>query len=308
MRRSQRKQAARQNALKPDEINYRIEGAENPETIILIHGLGSRLETWTDTVAVLKKKYRVITYDQRGHGQSVARGEDYSTYQMSEDLKSLADHLHLRKFHIIGHSLGARTAMRFADLHPEMVRSMILEDMDMQKRQDDSPEKTAKHLKYGRALAKMKSYYPSINAAIEELKILFDGSAERARRYIYRMGRIEDDAERDDTYSGPVWFSRPEVIAYFGFQGNTDDFGSVVQRLRMPKLFLRANPEWSPFFDDAGVAHLRQNATNYVIVPMMEADHTIHQPRTFPEFIDQVGRFLKGVNGFDTNREAPPRG
>ncbi len=79
--------------LRPFDIHYEEHGKGNPETIVLIHGLDSITRTWDPIVAELAKKYHVVVYDQRGHGQSAARGTDYSAGVMASDLQALMDHL-----------------------------------------------------------------------------------------------------------------------------------------------------------------------------------------------------------------------
>ena len=59
------------------ELVYHVYGEQNAETIVLLHGLDSSYVTWDSVVERLSKKYRLVVYDLRGHGKSVARGDDY---------------------------------------------------------------------------------------------------------------------------------------------------------------------------------------------------------------------------------------
>lgn len=278
--------AAEEHALKFNEINYKIDGANNTETVILLHGLGSSLKTYDKVSPELSDKYRVISYDQRGHGTSVARGEDYSTYQMAADLKVLVDHLGLKKVHLVGHSLGARTAMRFADMYPEFVQSLVFEDMDMRQRQDPAPEKVAKHLRLARAFAGMHSYYSQIEDVVKIIVGEFGGDPEKARRY------IESKVEVDQKTGAVSVDSEAPVRIYFGFQGNVDDFGPALQKLQVPVLFLRADPSKSPFFDDKGLAHIQAYAHNYHVENFVGAEHTIHKDESLPRYLEILKKFL----------------
>ena len=122
--------------LKPgDSLKYNEPCGHEPkkQTLILIHGLNSSSETWTNTQNELCKNpdLRVITYDLRGHGESKAEGDDYSLDTMAGDLEALRNHLHLDSFHLIAHSYGARIALKYTKKFPSHVQSLILEDQDV---------------------------------------------------------------------------------------------------------------------------------------------------------------------------------
>lgn len=74
------------------KMNYKVAGSHHNETVVLIHGLGSRLQTWDKVADALAKKYRVVVYDVRGHGKTEAAGEVYRSDVLANDLKHLLDH------------------------------------------------------------------------------------------------------------------------------------------------------------------------------------------------------------------------
>jgi pimeloyl-ACP methyl ester carboxylesterase len=86
-------------------------GDGNP--IVLIHGLGGSQKSWSKVLAELGDRYRVITYDQRGHGAS-SRSSDYSWSTLVSDLAALITELELANFALAGHSLGAGVALEVA--------------------------------------------------------------------------------------------------------------------------------------------------------------------------------------------------
>lgn len=111
------------------EIAYLDEGAG--EAVLLIHGFASNVATnWIDTSWVktlTQAGYRVIAYDNRGHGHSekLYRLEDYGAPIMAEDARRLLGHLGLERAHVIGYSMGARIAAFLALAHPSRVRSLV---------------------------------------------------------------------------------------------------------------------------------------------------------------------------------------
>jgi pimeloyl-ACP methyl ester carboxylesterase len=92
------------------------------ETIVLLHGGTSRLESWITPGVVdnLSKDFRVIAFDARGHGKSDSPREP-AAYgrQQALDVVRILDALKIDKAHIIGFSLGSSTVAQLLTLHPE---------------------------------------------------------------------------------------------------------------------------------------------------------------------------------------------
>lgn len=110
------------------EIAFLDEGQGEP--VLLIHGFASNAAVnWIDTSWVktlTEAGYRVIAYDNRGHGQS-AKLYDRSLYGapiMAEDARRLLDHLDIASANVIGYSMGARIAAFLAIAHPERIKSL----------------------------------------------------------------------------------------------------------------------------------------------------------------------------------------
>lgn len=101
------------------------------DAVLLIHGFASNVATnWVDTgwvKTLTEAGYRVIAYDNRGHGQS-AKLYDRDAYGapiMAEDARRLLDHLGIGRAHVIGYSMGARIAAFLAIAHPARARSLV---------------------------------------------------------------------------------------------------------------------------------------------------------------------------------------
>ncbi len=114
------------------EIAYLDESpAGSADAVLLIHGFASNVATnWVGTSwvkSVTGAGYRVIAYDNRGHGQSekLYNLEDYGAPIMAEDARRLLDHLRIERAHVVGYSMGARIATFLAIAHPARVRSLV---------------------------------------------------------------------------------------------------------------------------------------------------------------------------------------
>jgi pimeloyl-ACP methyl ester carboxylesterase len=108
-----------------------------PETgpadpVLLIHGFASNhAVNWVNTLWVTtltRAGYRVIAFDNRGHGQSekLHRPEDYDSSIMAGDARRLLDHLGIPRADVMGYSMGARIAAHLAVIDPPRVRSLML--------------------------------------------------------------------------------------------------------------------------------------------------------------------------------------
>ncbi|MBS0238026.1 MAG: alpha/beta hydrolase [Proteobacteria bacterium] len=106
-------------------------GGDGKLPVLLIHGFASNVATnWANTgwVSFLTKAgYRVIAFDNRGHGESQKLYDlvDYGAPLMAEDARRLLDHLGIARVNVIGYSMGARIAAFLALAHPERVARVV---------------------------------------------------------------------------------------------------------------------------------------------------------------------------------------
>jgi pimeloyl-ACP methyl ester carboxylesterase len=105
-------------------IHY-TQAGEGPD-LVLIHGLTGNLAVWhLHIVPLLWDRFRVTTYDLRGHGYSSMPPTGYDADHMAEDLVGLLDALAIERAALVGHSYGADIALYAANLHPERVERIV---------------------------------------------------------------------------------------------------------------------------------------------------------------------------------------
>lgn len=110
-------------------VHLRDEGPRDAPAIILLHGSNADLHTWDPWTEALKAKYRVIRFDQVGHGLTGPDPkEDYSTANYVADIGEVADKLGLKTFILGGNSMGGKHALAFAIAHPERLTGLVLID------------------------------------------------------------------------------------------------------------------------------------------------------------------------------------
>lgn len=99
------------------------------ETILLIHGFGGDKDNWTRFVRTLSDSYHVISPDLPGFGENDRKSEDeYSISSQTRRLHEFASVLGLKRFHLIGNSMGGFISGMYAIRYPEQVDTLALVD------------------------------------------------------------------------------------------------------------------------------------------------------------------------------------
>ena len=106
------------------ETYYEVNGNGTP--LVLIHGIGACHKLWQLQIRPMSQRFKVITYDVRGHGDSSGSNEKYSIKLFASDLKALLDNLGIAKTHICGLSMGGLIAQQFVLDYPHMFDRLIL--------------------------------------------------------------------------------------------------------------------------------------------------------------------------------------
>ena len=108
------------------KLNYKEHGQGKP--LVILHGLFGSLDNWYSLSKAFSDKHHVYLVDQRNHGQSPHT--DTHTYEeLAEDLFGFFKEHNLKEAVLIGHSMGGKTALRFAANHPELLSKLVVVDM-----------------------------------------------------------------------------------------------------------------------------------------------------------------------------------
>jgi pimeloyl-ACP methyl ester carboxylesterase len=97
--------------LKDLRMHYEIAGPAGAPVLLFSNSLGTDLSMWDAQAAEFVKKYRVVRYDKRGHGQSSSPAGPYTIEVLGRDVLALLDFLRLDKVHFCGLSIGGQTGM-----------------------------------------------------------------------------------------------------------------------------------------------------------------------------------------------------
>ena len=109
-------------------IHYRVDGPEGAPWLMFSNSLATDLSMWDDQAAHFAGQYRVLRYDQRGHGRSDAPAGRYTFDTLIADAVALMDALSIKRTHFCGLSMGGATAMGLAQRYPERLDHVIVCD------------------------------------------------------------------------------------------------------------------------------------------------------------------------------------
>lgn len=106
-------------------IHCEVEGAEGAPWVVFSNSLATNLSMWDAQTAALREKFRVLRYDQRGHGGSEAPAGRYTFDLLLADFAALLDAFAIRRAHVVGLSMGGATVLGFAGRHPDRVDRVV---------------------------------------------------------------------------------------------------------------------------------------------------------------------------------------
>ncbi len=163
------------------ELHYRSYGSGPP--LIILHGLFGSLNNWHSHATLLGEQFQVFTVDLRNHGAS-PHSPVMSYEAMANDILGFITRHHLAPVHLLGHSMGGKTAMQFALTHAHEVRKLIVVDI---RPQGDPPQ----HRRILDALWRIK--VESLRSREDVDRALIPGIPDLAERQF-----IETNVQRQD--------------------------------------------------------------------------------------------------------------
>lgn len=96
--------------------------------VVFVHSFAGDAGHWSAQLEHLRKTRRAVAFDMRGHGESDAPTDQnaYSIESLSADIAAVVDELGIKRFVLVGHSMGGAAALVYAGKHPERVAGLVL--------------------------------------------------------------------------------------------------------------------------------------------------------------------------------------
>ena len=123
---------------KNTSISYTDQGKGT--AVVLLHGFLENKKMWNAFIPEWSKKFRIITIDLLGHGETECMGYVHSMENNADAVHEVLSELRLRKTILVGHSMGGYVALAFAELYPDVVKGLVL--LNSTSRADSDERKT----------------------------------------------------------------------------------------------------------------------------------------------------------------------
>ena len=111
-------------------LHSTIQGSGEP--LLILHGYFGMSDNWKTLGNKFSEVYQVHLIDQRNHGRSF-HADKFNYDLLVADLLHYIKYHQIDKIHLLGHSMGGKTAMLFAVTHPKLVAKLIIADISPRK-------------------------------------------------------------------------------------------------------------------------------------------------------------------------------
>lgn len=236
-------------------IHSQIVGTGEP--LFILHGFLGMSDNWrTLGIKYAENGFQVHLIDQRNHGHSF-HSQEFSYSLLADDLKNYADSKCISTFHLMGHSMGGKTAMLFATEYPKMVKKMVIADI--------APK-----------------FYPQHHEAILKglASIDFDKISSRAEADKQLALYVAQSDVRQFLLKNLYWKTRERLGFRFNLEALTENENEI--GVELPKfnifqgetLFLKG--EFSEYVMPEDEALIKSHFPNAQIATIARAGHWLH--------------------------------
>ncbi len=190
-------------------IVYYTSGSEHAETIVFLHAAFADHTSFDKQVDSFSQRYRVITPDLLGHGESLPKDGKAGMSSMSDYLEKILNHENISRIHLVGVSLGGVVAQDFANKYPERLASLCcvgaydINNFDPKAQKENSKAQMMMMLtaffsirKFAEANSQVSAVTPEAQAAYYAMNTRFRKSSFRYLASISDMVNKQQTAER----------------------------------------------------------------------------------------------------------------
>jgi 2-succinyl-6-hydroxy-2,4-cyclohexadiene-1-carboxylate synthase len=246
-------------------------------TIVCLHGMYGRGETWADFMNIYGKQYRIIAPDQRGHGLSSKPVSKYTSEEMAGDIIELLDLLGIDSAIIVGHSMGGAIAGHLAALYPKYAKAVAILDKSAEE---------ANKLPLDEELSDpLTKDWPMPFATLIEATNFIKQVSESDLEYEYFMKSL---VERVEGYE--MKFS-PKALAMI--HAGKNNWLGILPNIKCQAMLIRSSSHEA--VPDKDFRKMQSLIPNCIAYEMSHPDHNVHLANK-EEFYGYFDIFLKNIN------------
>jgi pimeloyl-ACP methyl ester carboxylesterase len=253
---------------------------EKQETIVLVHGMDSCKETFTSVIESEKLlKFNIFAVDLHGHGETPIQNDIFTTIQMVQDLHEFVKENSIPPFYLVGHSMGARVSISYVATHPETVKGLIIEDMDIKKFQGKSKD-----------VDELKTFQDVVDTE----SFLFC----QYKEFGYNEGRVKGwlEDKRIKQKNGKYYCGIRPYVSYMSslnLLGSDDchkDFEKL-SKIQIPIMLMEA--EIYSAISPSSKFEMLELIPSIQHVLVKDSNHSIHKDKTQDQFVELILKFVK---------------
>lgn len=244
--------------------------------LVMVHGWGVAAQVWLSTAPLLAKRFRVITFDLRGHGRSGRVLANHQRTTWAEDTVRLIETLTPEGAYVLGHSLGGWVSLVLPSIASGLAKKIIAEDPytgpnsligdrtrgDPQRRFRPDPEFVASATSVEPIAAQISEQNPQYSLEI----------VERLATMQFRLD--------------------PELVRGRGTRSEPErSHDEAFAKIDCPMLLMHGNPEKGGIMDEVEAARVAAIVPDAQVVHWPHTGHNMHIARNF-DFVKVVSRFL----------------
>lgn len=208
-------------------FNYQIIGKDSSPKLVFLHGIMGQGRNWGSIAKKFSQKYQCLIFDQRGHGQSHQPDKGYEIDDYVEDLKSLMLEVGWQApVRVVGHSMGGRVALMFAEKYPKWVKQLVIVDI--------GPSSNWQSM--ASILDKLESVPVPFNSRGEARAYLEGPFTEKYKSPMLMEFFYSNLVSRNDQYD---WVFSKSAIRQTLELARYKDYWAEFKNLKMPTLFVR---------------------------------------------------------------------
>ncbi|UYL07232.1 alpha/beta hydrolase [Bdellovibrio sp. SKB1291214] len=165
------------------DIYYEMHGTGEP--LVLLHGGGSDIHvSFGKGIVALSKHFRVIAFDEQGHGKSPVSDRPFGFENTAKDIAEALKQLHIEKAKFIGFSNGATTGMYIGILYPDLMSKMVL-GSGLYSRKGAPPQfwEMMKGATINSMPQELKDAYVKVSPRPQDLQKMFEYDSNRMRTF-----------------------------------------------------------------------------------------------------------------------------
>ena len=253
-------------------------GNEGKHPIVLVHGIRLHANVWNHFGKRFSDRYHIIALDQRGHGDSAwGESDHYNPEEFYQDLCAVVAARGLKRFTLVGHSMGGRVSMLYASRHPETLERLVFVDITPGRPANMSPTADMSRI----TETPPPQDYASPEEAATYLKQIMKLAPPEGIDESVRFGMRKLDNGRYTWKYDPALFRRAPA--------SRADMWEVVKSIPVPTLLQYGSH--SNVVTPELAAQMASTMPNCMVERIERAGHGLFTDQ--PEaFADSVGRFL----------------